>query len=479
MLDLAYKHIVILGLGREGLSTYRFLRQQLPDQTFILADQQALAKILADFPDWQTIKDQDQNLVWQLGDDYLRGLTEADLVVKTAGIPITLPEIQAALETNPTLRISSNMQLFFERCPGTIIGITGSKGKSTTSQLTFDLLNQAGKPSVLLGNIGRPALSQLAVIDQDTLVVAELSSHQLAELKASPQVAVVLNITPEHLDYFVDFEAYFQSKTAIVRYQNPNDYLIYDPQLAGAKRLAELSAVRTNHRWQYDLEKQPAYRIFVDQGKIYYRAPESSDTTSSTAELIMEAEQIPLLGKHNLYNVLAAISVAKLFQVSNQQIVQTIKNFQGLAHRLQFIAELNGVSYYDDSIATNPIAGAAAIASFPKARVILLAGGHDKKLDFAEYIQAIIKQQVKAILLFPPTGTSLLEQLQQAWREQKLDPKTFPKTKLVKSMAEAVDQAKTWAETDDIVLLSPACASFGLFKNYQDRGQQFQLAVGK
>jgi UDP-N-acetylmuramoylalanine--D-glutamate ligase len=476
MSDLAGSRIIILGLGREGLSTYRFLRKQLPEQKLTLADQSPTDILFANFPEWKEISRLDQNLLWQLGDYYLENLANFDLIIKTAGIPITLPAIQEALELNPRLQISSNMQLFFDRCQGTIIGITGSKGKSTTSQLIFDILSQDGQKTVLLGNIGRPALNYLSVIDQDTLVVAELSSHQLAELKASPQVAVLLDVTPEHLDYFLNFEQYFASKTAITRYQSPNDWLVYNPELTGAKKLAKLSAVRADHQLKHSLTDKSDdkdFLVFIKDETIYWRALNNPKKLVQ----LMAINEIKLLGKHNLYNVLSAIAVARIFQVKPASLKQSISNFQGLAHRLEFVAEIDEVKYFDDSIGTNPTASSAAIQSFPQGKIILLAGGSDKKLDLNEYLENIIEQKVKALLLFPPVGKKILEQLQKLWEEKALATNTFPNYQIVQSMAEAVKQASDWAKAGDIVLLSPACASFGLFKDYQDRGEQFQLAV--
>lgn len=479
MSDLNSGEIIILGLGREGLSTYHYLRQQFPDKNFTLADRNQSTKLYANFPDWQKIAQQDQALNWQLGDNYLEHLANYDWLIKTAGIAITTPEIQEALEQNPGLQVTSNMQLFFDHCPGTIIGITGSKGKSTTSQLTFEILSQAGQKTVLLGNIGRPALNYLNIVDADTLVVAELSSHQLAELKSSPQVAVLLDVTLEHLDYFPDFETYFKSKTAITRYQNPNDWLVFNPKLTGAARLAALSSVRANHQIQHGLEKnadKQSLQLFIDQSAIFWRDT-SQGSGDQALEKIMPLSDIPLLGQHNLYNVLSAIAVAKIFNIPPESIQNTIKNFHGLPHRLELVAEIAGVKYYDDSIGTNPQASAAALHSFPQGKVILLAGGSDKKLPFDDYIQAIIDQQVKGLLLFPPMGENIQTQLQTAWKNQGLDSKNLPPMQAVSSMAEAVQQAQTWAKPGDIVLLSPACASFGLFKDYQDRGEQFQLAI--
>ena len=463
MLDFESKNTLILGLGREGLSTYLFLRKKFPDKKLSLADQSSWEELVNNWPIWKEIKSKDALLDWQLGEDYLNNLDRFGLLIKTAGIPLTNPQIQTALDRNPQLEISSNMAIFFDICPGKIIGITGSKGKSTTTQLIYEILKNAEKKVALVGNIGRAALNHLSEIDTETLVIAELSSHQLAELKASPQIAIVQNITPEHLDYFINFEAYLNSKTAIARFQKAADYLIFNPQLEGANKIAALSPAQ---KITHSLESNPDATAFLDRESLYWRSK------TGEIEKIIDLNEVSLLGKHNLYNILPAIIVAKLFEISNDSIKETIKNFHGLPHRLELVTTKNGIKYVDDSIGTNPIASAAAIRSFPKGKVILLAGGYDKMLPFDDYVEAIIEQKVKALILFPPTGKKILALLRE-----KLGEENLPSYFFVDNMPEAVELAKQQAQDEDVVLLSTACASFGLFKNYQDRGQQFQEAV--
>ena len=457
--QLKKEKIVILGLGDEGLSTYHFLRKNFPKKEIALADINPKTKLSADF---QKIIKKDKNLKLELGPKYLEKLASYKIIIKTAGIPITEKGIQTALKRGS--KISSNTQIFFDLCPGKIIGITGTKGKSTTSTLTYQILKNAGLDTVLVGNIGQPPLNSLDKISQKTLVVNELSSHQLAQLKKSPEISIVQDIQPEHLDYYENFNSYFKAKTAIAKWQNQENILIYNPDLEGASKMAALSPAK---KITHSFHNKKA-RVFQTKDSIFYRA-----NKFLVARKIIDKKDIPLLGEHNLYNIMPAIIVAKLFKIPNKIIRQSIMEFKALRHRLELIAEINGVKYYDDSIATNPHAGIMALRAFPKGKVILLAGGHERDQDFSSYAKEIIDRQVKHLILFPTTGQRIYKFVKKA------NPKTKIKANLVKSMPEAIKVASKIAESGDVVLLSPAAASFGLFKNYKDRGDQFATAVKK
>lgn len=457
---LKQQKVLILGLGREGLSSYHFFRQQFPDKELLLADQSELTQL---DPAWQKIKKEDRRLRWYLGQDYALNL-DCQLIVKTAGIPLSDLALQQAAQAG--VEVSSNTALFFQFCDRQqIVGITGTKGKSTTSTLTYQILQAAGKNTLLVGNIGRPALDYLQQINAETLIVNELSSHQLATLKTSPHWAIVQDIMPEHLDYYRSFEEYFQAKTAIARYQSSEDIFIYNPELSGVGNMARLSQ---GQKFTHTLKSSQG-DVYLEQDVIYYR-----DRANKQNEPVIKVEDIPLPGQHNLYNVMPAILLAKLLQVESAIIKKTIMAFRPLPHRLEQVAEVNGVQFIDDSIATNPFAAAAALRAFPQGKVLLLAGGHERNQDFRQLAQLIIEQRVKALFLFPTTGQRLEQFVQQAAKEHQLAaPPTFP----VKNMQQAVTQAAQQAQAGDIVLLSPAAASFGLFKDYQDRGRQFAQAA--
>ncbi len=435
--------ILLLGMGREGLATLAFLRQLWPDKTIGIAD--ANEKCVAELTD--------PHLNLQLGPTYLDHLTDYDLVIQTAGISPYLPAIQAAKERG--VRFTSATELFFDFCPSAhIIGITGTKGKSTTSQLIHQILQQAGRPAVLLGNIGEAALGHLSEIDTRTQVVFELSCHQLASLRKSPHIAVVLDVLPEHLDYYPDFDAYLTAKSHIASHQQSSDYLIYNPALAGASRIAKLSPAQ---KITHSLSGQNADLTLRD-GQII-----------AGTEPLLAASEVPLLGAHNLYNVLPAIAVAQLLNIPRAAITTAIKNFRPLPHRLELVRSHNKVRYIDDSIAVNPHATIMALRSFPAGSVILLAGGFDRQQDFQELAAEIVKRQVKAVIAMPVTGQRLLDELQAI--------KAPVVTTAVADLEAGVARAAALAGAGDVVLLSPASASFNDFTDYAARGAHFRELV--
>jgi UDP-N-acetylmuramoylalanine--D-glutamate ligase len=460
--ELKNSTIVILGLGAEGLSSYHFLRKNFPKKKIALADQTTAKDLNSEL---KKIKKNDPHLIWHLGKNYHQKLADYQIIIKTAGIPITEKFIATAIKKGS--QVSSNTKIFFDLCQGMIVGITGTKGKSTTSTLTYQILKNAGFDTVLVGNIGQPPLNLLEKIKTETIVVNELSSHQLAQLEKSPEIAIVQDIKPEHLDYYKDFEEYFAAKTAIAKYQNKNNILIYNPDLEGSSRMAKLSpAKKITHRLAEKNAVNSQAKVFQKNEALFYKK-----SALLPAEKIIDKKEIPLLGEHNLYNIMPAIIVAKIFDVPTEIIKKTIINFKSLDHRLELVAEVNNVKYYDDSIATNPHAAIMALQAFPKNSVVLLAGGHERNQDFSEYAAEIVKQQVKAILLFPSTGERILQFI------KKVDPHFKIESHLVKDMKEAVKIASKISKAGDVVLLSPAAASFGLFKNYKDRGQQFAQAA--
>ncbi|OGJ37181.1 MAG: UDP-N-acetylmuramoylalanine--D-glutamate ligase [Candidatus Pacebacteria bacterium RIFOXYB1_FULL_39_46] len=457
---LTKQKIVILGLGAEGWSTYQFLRSHLPKLKLAIADQRSIAQLNSD---QQTILQQDSQLTLLLGSNYLDKINKFDLIFKAPGIPKSLPAIKKAIGKGAQL--ASNTQLFFELCPGKIIGITGTKGKSTTAAVIHHVLQTAQLKTLLLGNIGTPALSQLEQIEADTLVVYELSSHQLETLTISPYVAVIQDITSEHLDYYADTKEYQIAKTAITRWQHPRDIVIYNPQFAITAKIASLSPGK---HLRHSLHEGPDNVAFMRQDTLMYRHP------GGQVSAVLPANQLPLPGQHNLYNVLPTIIVGHLFNVDTETITQALKSFKPLSHRLELVLEKQGVSYYDDSLATNPFATLRALESFTKP-LILIAGGHERDQDFTDLARVILEKKVIGLVLFKPTGQRLQTAIKQIADKSGVKP---PPMKFAKNMPEAVKIAHQFIPTmGGIVLMSPASASFGLFENYHDRGMQFQEAV--
>jgi UDP-N-acetylmuramoylalanine--D-glutamate ligase len=445
---MADKSICILGMGREGQSTLAFLRHHFPDKKIAVADQNPQFSV------------NDPNLICHTGTNYLDHLADYQLIIKTAGIPATLDAIQQAVAAGAQL--TSNSELFFAFCPSQhIIGVTGTKGKSTTSQLIYNILQQADLPSVLVGNIGQAALDKLSEITPQTRVVFELSCHQLDSLKVSPHIAVVLDIKSEHLDYYSDFAAYQKAKSSIARFQHPTDYIIYNPELEGASAIAKLSPAKVI---VHSIEENDEALVYVSGEQIMLRQ-------NGSAQVVIDAKDIPLLGQHNLYNVLPAVSVAALLNIPIVDIKAAIISFKTLAHRLDQIAEINGVRYIDDSIAVNPHAAIMAIRSFPQNSVLLIAGGYERQQDFSELVQVMVQMQVKQIFALPTTGQRLIETIRQQQAPLQIQA--------VDSLEQAVQLAKAQAVAGDVVLLSPASASFNDFKDYAMRGDHFAQLVQK
>lgn len=438
--QLSCKQISIYGLGREGLSTYQFLRQILPsDYPLQLVDQQTQS-LLPEAIQHVIQTDPAVTFTTTLAKD-------SQVIFKSAGISPYTSNMQALATSN--CEITSATQLFFELCPGKIIGVTGTKGKSTTTALMYHLLSHYLPDVRLAGNIGIPMLDTLAQSNRQTIFVVELSSHQLLNLSHSPHLAVIQAITPEHLDYYPNFETYTQAKSNITRYQTDQDWVFYNQDSEITQEVVIGSAA---HKLGFGIAILPEFENILAKS--------------------------PLLGAHNQLNALPAILIGKHFQLTDDQITNGIESFHPLPHRLEPVAIQNGVQFINDSLATTPEATTQAIAAFPGQPLILIAGGFDRGLDYTSLITAISHSTLKHLILFPDTGIRIQAQLAQLTTKDKTKLKVIPTT-LVYSMPEAVSLAVQLAEEGDVVLMSPAAASFNLFTDYADRGNQFKQAVAR
>lgn len=452
-MNLHEKSIAIVGIGREGLATLRFLRQRLPSQRLTVCDQQSLEKLPEET---KSLLDADENLTYHFGSDYRNHLRAYDVIIKSAGIPLktVLPFAQKENITSPT-------QLFFDACPGAIIGVTGTKGKSTTTTVIYEVLQTGKKPVVLCGNIGKAALDFLPEITKETVVVMELSSHQLQTVTKSPHVAVLQNIVPEHLDYYNNFAEYVLAKENITKFQTDKDYLLYNADYPIPYEIAHRSQAK---RIPFNAELGRTC-CFVRNGEIVYRY-------KGDEEMIMETKEVGLTGEFNIQNILPSIIIGKLYGTSNNDIKHVIVNFKGLKDRLEFVGTFDGVSYYNDSLSTVPEATIAAIEAFEPNVATLIAGGYDRGLNFENLAKKIVSSGVQTIILFPTTG-------QKIWNatEKELticDRRFAIRHYIVDSMSDAVKLAKEHTPKGKVCLLSPASPSFGVFKDYHDRGEQFK-----
>jgi len=461
---LTERRLVILGLGREGWSTYQFLRHHLPQQHLRLVDDKAVSELTTS---WQKVISEDKLTEFVLSTE-LNFLAKKSLVFKTPGWPpyhpLTLKILQDQVVT------TSNTQLFFDlletgeagldKAHQTVIGITGTKGKSTTSALIHHLLASTGLPSHLGGNMGVPPLDSLSEVQSSPIAktehhyfVLELSCHQLSELQTSPDIAVIQNIVPEHLDYYPNFKAYVASKSQIARWQTAHDLVIFNPEFEQPARLASLGQAR-----------QLPFAVKVVNDQLMWQG-----------KPFVSLQDLPLLGAHNLQNIMPAIVIGQELGLTKKVIVSALRSFKPLPHRLEKIAVIKGVLYVNDSLSTLPEATIAAVNAFPTQPITLIAGGYDRHLSFDQLAEVIVSRPIRTLVLFSPTGKLIAAAVEKSLSTLS----ELPKTQLyhVTSMVEAVTIAAATTSAGGVVLMSPASASFGEFKDYQDRGNQFRFLV--
>jgi len=439
---------LILGFGREGKSVLAWLKTHYPALRIGIADKQVAEGLMSG----QTM----EGAVVYNGEGYLAHLTEYDTVIRSPGISPYLPEVAAFLANGGYMTSATN--IFFSRVAGITIGITGTKGKSTTSSLIAHILRTQYADVRLVGNIGLPMLDALDTATDKTVFVIELSSHQLYDCKHSPHIAVMLGIVSEHLDYYPDLLSYASAKANIVRHQAGEDFLVYNPEHTLLRSLAESARSKKivygakPHSGQYTTVRDGIVELYAD-GKSYQ---------------VITMSDVPLLG--NQENVLAAITVASLMHVPIVSIAQAITPFKSLPHRLEFVGEFRGIRFYNDSLATIPQATIHALDALGTQGTTLIAGGYDRHLDFTELGAYLRSHTVASIILFPDTGKRIWEAIGQV---QKGSINKFEVT----SMEEAVKLAYVHTQVGAVCVLSPGSASYNLFRDYEDRGEQFKQWV--
>ncbi len=390
-----------------------------------------------------------------LGHDYLVGLDEA-YIFKSPGIRYDLPEITAARNNGSIL--TSELECFFEVCDAPIIGVTGSDGKTTTSSILHRMLQAAGHNAWLGGNIGRSMLCEARNIKAQDVVVLEMSSFQLHTMKRSPRIAVITNIWPNHLDVHTSMEEYVDAKSNICRYQTSDDRLVIHADNPNCKH------IRSNgDTWTFSSTHAVERGAYVQDGQIYV-------TDGAQTRHIMGIDDVMLPGMHNVENYLAAIAAVQGY-VSDAQIVDTARTFPGVEHRMEFVREVDGVKYYNDSKSTSPTHTKAALHTFDRP-IILIAGGSDKKIPFDELGQEIA-DHAKRCILIGETAPKIYDAIQAAVGNDVASRIAHR----CDDLHAAVAYAAHIAERGDIVILSPACASFDMFANFEERGNAFKHSV--
>ncbi|HKB88241.1 MAG TPA: UDP-N-acetylmuramoyl-L-alanine--D-glutamate ligase [Patescibacteria group bacterium] len=401
------KKVAILGYGIEGQDVEKFL---------------------------QTEKAKVAVLDKKFDENYLENLKNFDVIVRSAGVYRFLPEIVEAEKSGIT--ITSPIKIFFENCPAKIIGVTGTKGKGTTSTLIYEILKKAKKDVYLAGNIGKPYLELLPKLTKDSWVILEMSSFQLIDLNISPHIAVVLNITSDHMDWHKDQDEYVNAKKNIVSHQSINDFSVINEEYESSKNFAKLTKAKI----------------------VFFSKPKLQDKFKTG---------LLLRGEHNLENIAAAVSVGKILGINDEEILEVVRNFKGLEHRLELVNTIDDITFYNDSFATGPQPTIAAINSFTESETLIL-GGSDKGLNYSELGKVVSqKENVKNIILIGLIRDQIKKYI---INKNILDLGTSTMLEIVKKAFEITPKG-------GVVILSPAAASFDMFENYKDRGNQFKSAV--
>lgn len=434
----AEKKICILGFGREGRATYEIIAKYCTPSAITIADLNSVDRVLNALPD-------SVNLI--CGNDYQKSLDDFDLVFKSPGI---------VLERSPKelkCVITSETQVFFEVYREQIIGITGTKGKSTVTSLIYHILKESGKECLIAGNIGIPVFNIVEKMTESTIVVCELSCHQLEYMKVSPACAVYLNLFEEHLDHYGTMKAYRRAKNNIFIHQEEGDCLLVESSIKPALCNSYVHTISA---------EDSTADIFVSNGIV--------DNNTNGDTYIIPSNKIKLLGVHNHYNIAVARFITAPF-VTMKEFESALFSFNPLAHRLEFVDEINGVRWYDDSISTACATAIEAIKSVPSAGTILI-GGMDRGIDYTSLVEFLNDSDVNVICM-EASGKRVYDMIQSAKFND------ISRIYYVPHLEEAVSLAAKITPPGKSCVMSPAAASYGIFKNFEERGDAFKALVAK
>jgi UDP-N-acetylmuramoylalanine--D-glutamate ligase len=447
-LDLTGKEIVIVGMARSGMAAAEFLWKRGVRVT--LSDNRPEAALESEIRFLN-----ERNIRYEAGGHSAELLGSADLIVVSPGVPLSLPVLRQAALMGKTL--ISEIELASRYLRGRVIAITGTNGKTTTTTLIGEILRAAGFPAQVGGNIGTPLISLVESSTQDTWSVVELSSFQLEVVPTfRPDIAVILNITPDHLDRYASFEAYSQTKLNIFENQVSSDFAVLNHEDPTLQKAA--GNIHCQVFW-FSASHEVKCGTYAMGGQIVFESGKKS-------ERVMSCGEVPLKGRHNIENVAAAITAARLAGIPSSSIAESVRNFKAVEHRLESVADINGVHFFNDSKATNVDATIKALEAFDSG-VILILGGRDKGGDF-KVLSSLLRQRAKSLVLLGEASGKIRTQLAG----------TVPMTQ-ARSMEDAVKLAFRQAAPGNTVLLAPACASFDMFQNYEQRGREFKAAVGR
>jgi len=444
-MELNGKRVLVVGLGKSGVASALFLKAHGAKVT--VSDTKSGDELHNEIPVLL-----DHGITVETGGHGERTFRGQDLIVVSPGVPVDAPPLAQARALGE--KVIGEIELAAQFLPGPIVAITGSNGKTTTTTLTGEIMTAAGFTSLVGGNIGTPAISLAERATPETVIVLEVSSFQLETIQTfRPKVAVVLNVTPDHLDRHRTFEAYVDAKARTFENQSPDDFAVLNADDPTCVAMA--SRTKAKVFW-FSRQKEVKQGAWVHDGKILFR-------DGATQHEVMQVSEIPLKGAHNLENVLAAVCAGALMGCAPEKIRQAVRDFKAVEHRLEFVATIRGVDYYNDSKATNVDATIKALESFP-ANIHLILGGKDKGSDYT-VLNDLLRQRVKRVYTIGAAAAKIESQLKDV--------------ELVhaETLENALRKAHTAAQPGDVVLLAPACASFDQFKNYEHRGQAFKEIV--
>lgn len=447
---LKNKSIAIVGFGKEGRSTYKFIRKYLKNEKIFILDKNENLII-----DSNTLIN-DTNVKIVLGKDYLKNINDYDIIIKSPGISFKKININ-----NFKNKITSQTNLFLEFCECKIIGVTGTKGKSTTASIIYNIIKTQGYDVYLCGNIGIPIFDYIDKFKKNSIVIVEMSAYHTEFIKKSPHISIILNLFEEHLDYFESKESYFESKLNIFKYQNKNDYAIYSLNNETLSSLVK----KNNYNGKLmkiviakDLKGVVNDSVVCDMKNIYLK------TNDNLFKLYDVSDSRYLLGKHNLENIMFAFAVSNILNLDNLLTAKAINDFKPLEHRMEYVGKFNNIIFYNDSIATIPEATINCIETLTNVNTLIF-GGLDRKINYSNFVDYLNKSAIKNFICMPETGYKIGKML-------------INKNVLyADSMKKAVLLAYKVTSKNKICLLSPAASSYNSYKNFEEKGKNYKEMI--
>lgn len=440
--SITQKKILILGFGREGKSTYQFIREHLPSFHLFIGDRNEIDLT-------------DRNVTIICGENYLSTLNNFDLIFKTPGISLNS---NISFDKN---RFTSQTDIFLQYFGNQTIGITGTKGKSTTSSLIYHILKESHKDVVFGGNIGIPLFDLIPSINSNTIIISELSAHQLENIRKSPHISVLLNLFQEHLDHFKTVENYFNAKWNINTYQEQGDFFIFSKDDINIENHQKWNSKTSN--FTFSQSKKTENGAYVHKNQIVIK----TNTKVEYSYTLKDLSHLP--GDHNLNNIMAAILACKSVGVSLMEIEKHIKSFLGLEHRIEYVGKFDGVNYYNDSISTIPEATISALKALVNVNTLIL-GGFDRGIDYTLLYQYLTEHPIQNIAFTGPAGKRMLDE----WKNHKL---SIQNILLTDNYSDIIQFCKTNTSENGKCLLSPAAASYDQFKNFEERGTYYKNQI--